>query len=138
MTVSAPLILVAAAALVSPQHKLLLAERPPGKAMAGLWELPGGKVEAQESPEAALVRELKEELGLHVQEEELNPLTFASHPYAGFHLLMPVFACFAWGGEAVAQEGQRIAWAAADELERYPMLPADMPLMPVLGWLLRH
>jgi 8-oxo-dGTP diphosphatase len=126
------LVLVAAGALIDPDGRLLLAERPAGKAMAGLWELPGGKVEAGESPEAALVRECREELGITVDTGDLAPLTFASHAYADFHLLMPVYLCRRWHGTIAGLEGQACAWVSADDLDRYPMPPADLPLRDVL------
>ena len=126
------LVLVAAGALIDADGRLLLAERPAGKAMAGLWELPGGKVEAGESPEAALVRECREELGITVDIADLAPLTFASHAYTEFHLLMPVFLCRRWRGTVSGLEGQACAWVAAEDLDRYPMPPADEPLVGVL------
>jgi len=129
------LVLVAAIALVH-EGKVLLAERPAGKSMAGLWEFPGGKVEAGETPETCLVRECAEELGIEVAEADLEPLTFASHTYETFHLLMPLYACRKWQREPVGQEGQRLAWATAAELETYPMPPADDPLLPAVRTLL--
>lgn len=134
------LLLVSAVALIDPDGRVLLAQRPPGKSMAGLWEFPGGKVEAGETPEAALIRELREELGIETEASCLAPLTFASHAYGpddgGFHLLMPLFACRRWAGTPVAREGQRLAWARARELRNYPMPPADLPLVPILrDWL---
>lgn len=124
-----PLVLVSAAALVDQDRRLLLAQRPEGKALAGLWEFPGGKVEPGESPEAALVRELEEELGIDVLEEDLEPFDFASHAYDAFHLLMPIFLCRRWRGEPVGREGQALAWAAEAELKSYPTPPADVGLM---------
>jgi 8-oxo-dGTP diphosphatase len=115
---------------------VLLAQRPEGKSMAGLWEFPGGKVEPGETPEAALVRELHEELGIETWDSCLAPLTFASHGYDDFHLLMPLFACRKWNGIPQAQEGQTLAWARKTELRDYPMPPADIPLIPILrDWL---
>lgn len=130
------LVLVAACALIDGEGRVLLAERPAGKAMAGLWEFPGGKVEAGESPEAALVRELREELGIVVAEADLRPVTFASHAYADFHLLMPLYLCRTWRGVPQAREGQRLEWGAADTLAKYPMPPADLPLIGPLTELL--
>jgi 8-oxo-dGTP diphosphatase len=123
-----PLVLVAAAALVRNDGKLLLAQRPAGKPMAGLWEFPGGKVEPGETPEAALVRELREELSIEIDEVDLSAFTFASHSYATFHLLMPVFLCRRWAGEARGVEGQALAWASAQEVGDYPTPAADLPL----------
>lgn len=131
-----PLVLVAAAALVDRDGRVLLAERPPGKSMAGLWEFPGGKVKDGESPEAALVRELREELGIDTAESCLAPLAFASHRYERFHLLMPLFVCRVWKGTARAKEGQRLKWVRPADLRSYPMPPADAPLIPVLEELL--
>ncbi|MGC9417385.1 MAG: 8-oxo-dGTP diphosphatase MutT [Rhodovulum sp.] len=130
------IVLVAAVALVDPDGRVLLAQRPEGKAMAGLWEFPGGKVEPGETPEAALMRELKEELGIDTWESCLAPLTFASHTYEDFHLLMPLFICRKWQGQPHGHEGQALAWAHARNLRKYPMPPADIPLIPVLrDWL---
>lgn len=129
-------ILVAACALVDPDGRVLLAQRPPGKSMAGLWEFPGGKVEAEERPEDALIRELKEELSITVREPCLAPLTFASHSYPDFHLLMPLFICRRWEGSVTAQEGQAIRWVRAQDLRNYEMPPADIPLIPALRDLL--
>jgi 8-oxo-dGTP diphosphatase len=123
------LVLVAAAALVDGDGRLLLAQRPAGKAMAGLWEFPGGKVDAGETPEAALVRELAEELGITVRASRLTPLTFASHSYPEFHLLMPLYLCREWTGMPFAREGQRLAWVPPSRLGDYPMPPADQPLV---------
>lgn len=131
-----PLVAVAAAVLLDADGRLLLTTRPPGKSFAGLWEFPGGKIGAQESPEQALVRELREELGIHVGLGCLSPLCFASHDYATFHLLMPLFACRVWRGTPQAREGQRLAWVALTELENYELLPADRPLLPLLQELL--
>jgi 8-oxo-dGTP diphosphatase len=127
-----PTVLVVAAALFDAHGRVLLARRPPGKRMAGLWEFPGGKCEAGESPERALVRELKEELGLAIALGDLAPLTFASHAYDDFHLLMPVFACRRWVGTPHPHEGQEVAWVAAERLGEYEMPPADAPLIPVV------
>jgi 8-oxo-dGTP diphosphatase len=129
-------VLVSAVALIDPDGRILLAQRPPGKSMAGLWEFPGGKVEPGETPEAALIRELDEELGISTHASCLAPLTFASHSYPDFHLLMPLFACRRWQGTPRAREGQVLKWARVNELRDYPMPPADVPLIPVLrDWL---
>ena len=133
---SVPLVLVAACALVDADGRVLIAQRPAGKTMAGLWEFPGGKVEAGERPEDSLIRELKEELGIVVREACLAPLTFASHTYPDFHLLMPLFVCRRWEGTATAREGQRLAWVRPNRLREYPMPPADEPLIPHLTALL--
>lgn len=128
--------LVAAAALIDPDGRVLLAQRPEGRPMAGLWEFPGGKVEPGETPEAALIRELHEELGIATWASCLAPLTFASHAYEAFHLLMPLFACRKWDGTPEAREGQRLAWVRPAGLRDYPMPPADRPLVPILrDWL---
>lgn len=127
-----PLLLVAAAALTDKDRRVLIAQRPPGKSMAGLWEFPGGKVNPGETPEAALVRELREELGIEVCETCLAPLTFASHGYADFHLLMPLYICGTWEGDMTPREGQRLKWVRANKLRDYPMPPADLPLIPML------
>jgi 8-oxo-dGTP diphosphatase len=130
------LVLVAAVALVDRDGRVLLSQRPEGKAMAGLWEFPGGKVEADETPEAALIRELHEELGIDTWESCLAPLTFASHAYPEFHLLMPLFACRKWQGTPQSREGQALKWVRPTEMRDYPLLPADLPLIPVLrDWL---
>ncbi|WP_344843338.1 8-oxo-dGTP diphosphatase MutT [Celeribacter arenosi] len=126
------IILVSAVALVDTDGRILLAQRPAGKSMAGLWEFPGGKVEPGETPEAALVRELHEELGIETWNSCLSPLTFASHAYADFHLLMPLFVCRKWNGTPVPKEGQTLAWARVNELRDYEMPPADIPLIPIL------
>lgn len=133
---AARIILVSAVALIDPEGRVLLAQRPPGKSLAGLWEFPGGKVEPGESPEAALIRELKEELGIDTWKSCLAPLTFASHAYPEFHLLMPLFACRKWEGIVTPREGQTLAWVRPNALRDYPMPPADLPLIPVLrDWL---
>ena len=131
------LVLVAAAALFDGDGRVLLAERPAGKSMAGLWEFPGGKVAAGESPEAALVRELHEELGLVVREADLAPLTFASHAYADFHLLMPLYVCRTWQGEPRPREGQRLRWIYPDAIVAAELPPADVPLLAPLRDLAR-
>jgi 8-oxo-dGTP diphosphatase len=129
-------VLVAAVALVDRDGRVLLAARPEGKSMAGLWEFPGGKVEPGETPEAALMRELHEELGISTWESCLAPLTFASHAYESFHLLMPLFVCRKWEGVPQGREGQRLAWVRPEALRDYPMPPADVPLIPILrDWL---
>jgi 8-oxo-dGTP diphosphatase len=130
------ILLVSAVALIDPDGRVLLAQRPEGKSLAGLWEFPGGKVEPNETPEAALIRELKEELDIDTWTSCLAPLTFASHSYADFHLLMPLFACRRWQGMVRATEGQQLAWVAPNRLRDYPMPPADLPLIPILrDWL---
>ena len=126
------LVLVAACALVDPDARVLIAQRPAGKPMAGLWEFPGGKVEAGERPEETLIRELKEELAIDVNEACLAPLTFASHRYPDFHLLMPLYVCRRWEGTVTAREGQTLAWVRPNRLRDYPMPPADIPLIPHL------
>jgi 8-oxo-dGTP diphosphatase len=123
------LLLVAACALIDADRRILIAQRPEGKPLAGLWEFPGGKVEAGERPEESLIRELHEELGVTVEEPCLSPLTFASHAYAEFHLLMPLYICRRWEGMAVAREGQQLAWVRPNRLRDYPMPPADEPLV---------
>jgi 8-oxo-dGTP diphosphatase len=134
--VSVKLVLVAACALVDADGRVLLAQRPQGKAMAGLWEFPGGKVEPGERPEESLIRELKEELGIVVKEECIAPLTFASHLYPDFYLLMPLYVCRRWEGFVEAQEKQVLKWVRPNELRNYPMPPADEPLIPHLTGLL--
>ena len=126
------LVLVAACALIDADGRVLIAERPAGRSMAGLWEFPGGKVEAGERPEETLIRELKEELAISVEEGCLAPLTFASHGYPEFHLLMPLFVCRRWHGIVTAQEGQKLAWVRPNRLRDYAMPPADLPLIPHL------
>lgn len=130
------IVLVAAVALIDPDGRILLAKRPAGKTLAGLWEFPGGKVEQNERPETALIRELKEELGIDVEHSCLAPLTFASHAYEEFHLLMPLYVCRRWKGIAQALEGQELKWVFAKNLRDYPMPPADLPLIPHLQELL--
>jgi len=130
------LLLVVAVALVDADDRVLIARRPEGKQMAGLWEFPGGKLEAGERPEDALIRELREELGVEVKAACLAPLTFASHAYADFHLLMPLFVCRRWEGFVQSLEGQTLKWVRAKTLRDYPMPPADAPLIPHLEDLL--
>ena len=131
-----PILTVVAVALVDTDGRVLLAQRPPGKPMAGLWEFPGGKIHAGESPEAALIRELKEELDIDVTEVCLAPFTFASHRYDAFHLLMPLYVCRRWKGTLKALEGQTLAWVRPAKLGEYPMPPADKPLIAMLQDLL--
>ena len=130
------LLLVVAVALVDGDGRVLISQRPEGKSLAGLWEFPGGKVEPSERPETALIRELKEELGIDVAESCLAPLTFASHAYEDFHLLMPLYVCRRWKGQVRAQEGQAIKWVKPRALRDHPMPPADIPLIPHLEELL--
>jgi 8-oxo-dGTP diphosphatase len=134
--VSVKLVLVAACALLDTDARVLIAQRPAGRPMAGLWEFPGGKVEAGERPENTLMRELKEELGIIVDEACLAPLTFASHSYPDFHLLMPLYVCRRWQGTVTPLEGQRLAWVRPNRLREYPMPPADEPLISHLMTLL--
>jgi 8-oxo-dGTP diphosphatase len=134
--VTVKLVLVAACALIDADGRVLIAQRPEGKTMAGLWEFPGGKVEAGEQPAQSLIRELREELGITVKPECLAPLTFASHSYPDFHLLMPLYVCRRWEGFVQAREKQRLKWVRPDELRDYPMPPADEPLIPHLAALL--
>jgi 8-oxo-dGTP diphosphatase len=130
------LVLVSAVALIDVDGRVLLARRPEGKSLAGLWEFPGGKVEPGETPEVALIRELQEELGIDTWASCLAPLTFASHSYPEFHLLMPLFACRRWQGVPQSREGQVLKWVRARDLNNYPMPPADIPLIPILrDWL---
>ena len=133
---SVKLVLVAACALIDADGRVLIAQRPPGKSMAGLWEFPGGKIEAGEQPEQSLIRELNEELGIAVKEECLAPLTFASHLYPDFHLLMPLYVCRRWEGIVEPREGQSLKWVRPGALRDYPMPPADEPLIPHLVTLL--
>ena len=126
------LALVVAAALVDADGRVLIAQRPAGKQLAGLWEFPGGKVEAGERPEEALIRELREELGIIVKAQCLAPLTFASHAYENFHLLMPLYICRRWEGVAQGREGQALKWVKASSLSAHPMPPADTPLIAPL------
>ncbi len=125
-------VLVVAVALVDADGRVLVAKRPEGKSMAGLWEFPGGKVRAGELPEAALIRELREELTIDVSESCLAPFTFASHAYDDFHLLMPLYICRIWEGTATAAEGQELAWVRPKALRDYDMPPADVPLVAML------
>lgn len=127
-----PILLVVAAALVDIDGRVLIAQRPEGRSMAGLWEFPGGKVADGETPEAALVRELKEELSIDVCDTCLAPFTFASHAYEKFHLLMPLYLCRKWEGEIAPREGQAVRWVRAARLADYPMPPADVPLIAML------
>jgi 8-oxo-dGTP diphosphatase len=129
-------LLVVAVALVDPDGRVLLAQRPEGKAMAGLWEFPGGKVDPGERPEQALIRELREELGIDTEASCLAPLSFASHAYDDFHLLMPLWVCRKWDGIAQPREGQVLKWVRPNDLRAYPMPAADLPLIPVLQDLL--
>jgi 8-oxo-dGTP diphosphatase len=131
-----PVVLVVAVALIDVDGRVLLAQRPEGKPMAGLWEFPGGKIQDGENPEAALIRELKEELDIDTHASCLAPLTFASHAYETFHLLMPLYVCRRWNGMVKPLEGQRLAWVRAAKLADYPMPAADRPLIPVLRDLL--
>ena len=130
------LVLVAACALIDADGRVLLAQRPAGRTMAGLWEFPGGKVEAGERPEQTLIRELKEELGITVDESCIAPLTFASHGYLDFHLLMPLYVCRRWEGIVSPREEQKLAWVRPNRLRDYEMPPADVPLIPHLAALL--
>jgi len=130
------ILLVAACALVDADGRVLLAKRPPGKPLAGLWEFPGGKIEPGETPEAALIRELEEELGIQIAGKCLAPLSFASHSYPDFHLLMPLYVCRRWDGDIEARQGQQLTWVRAQRLADYAMPPADEPLKAVLRDLL--
>jgi 8-oxo-dGTP diphosphatase len=134
--VSAKIVLVAACALVDADGRVLIAKRPAGKPMAGLWEFPGGKVENGEKPETSLIRELREELGIVIKEACLAPLTFASHAYPDFHLLMPLYVCRRWEGQVTPTEGQQLAWVKPNRLRDYEMPPADVPLISHLMTLL--
>lgn len=127
-----PTVLVVAVALIDVDGRVLIAKRPQGKSLAGLWEFPGGKVEPGERPEAALIRELREELGIEVSESCLAPFVFASHAYDSFHLLMPLYLCRRWDGVVAAREHDALAWVKPDKLSAYPMPPADEPLV---AWL---
>lgn len=131
-----PVVLVVAVALVDADGRVLLTQRPPGKKLAGMWEFPGGKVEPNETPEAALIRELHEELHLDISAACLAPYTFASHSYDDFHLLMPLYVCRKWQGEPHGQEGQALAWVRPQRMKDYPMPPADVPLVAMLRDLL--
>lgn len=133
---SVKVVLVAACALIDADRRILIAQRPVGKPMAGLWEFPGGKVEDGERPEQTLIRELKEELGISVSEDCLAPLTFASHSYPDFHLLMPLYVCRRWQGIVTAREAQQLAWVRPNRLQEYDMPPADVPLVSHLMALL--
>ena len=126
------ILLVVAVALIDADNRVLIAQRPEGKQLAGLWEFPGGKLNVNERPEAALIRELREELGIDVKESCLAPLTFASYAYADFHLLMPLYVCRRWDGVVRSMEGQALKWVKARDLRAYPMPPADEPLIPAL------
>lgn len=132
MTKAMKLTLVVACALIDADNRVLLAQRPQDKQLAGLWEFPGGKLEPGERPEPALIRELHEELGIDVKEACLAPLTFASHAYDSFHLLMPLYICRRWDGTVASKEGQALAWVRPNKLRDYPMPPADIPLIPPL------
>ena len=131
-----PIVLVSAVALLDADNRVLLAQRPEGKSMAGLWEFPGGKIDPGETPEAALIRELDEELGIDTHESCLAPIGFASHGYDDFHLLMPLFVCRKWNGTPTPREGQTLAWVRPNALRDYPMPPADVPLVAQLQDLL--
>lgn len=130
------MVLVSAVALIDVDGRVLLAQRPAGKSLAGLWEFPGGKVEPGETPEHALIRELEEELGINTWSSCLSPLSFASHSYEDFHLLMPLFACRKWDGIPTPREGQKLKWVHPRDFKDYPMPPADIPLIPILRDLL--
>ena len=136
MSEGLPTVLVSAVALIDRDGRVLLAQRPAGKRMAGLWEFPGGKIETGETPEAALIRELGEELGINTAESCLAPLSFASHAYDDFHLLMMLFVCRRWHGQPRPVEGGALKWVTPNQLRDYPMPPADIPLIPVLQDLL--
>ena len=132
MTPNPPILLVSAVALVDADDRVLLARRPAGKPMAGLWEFPGGKLHEGETPEAALIRELREELAIDTVESCLAPIAFASHTYDDFHLLMPLFVCRVWDGTPQPREGQELAWVRPRDMGKYDMPPADMPLVAML------
>ena len=136
MSGATKLVLVAACGLIDPDGRVLLAQRPEGKSMAGLWEFPGGKIEPGERPELTLIRELEEELGIAVKEDCLAPFAFASHGYESFHLLMPLFLCRRWEGIVSPREGQKLAWVRPKDMGNYPMPPADVPLVAQLRDLL--
>ncbi|HEX4176785.1 MAG TPA: 8-oxo-dGTP diphosphatase MutT [Rhizomicrobium sp.] len=136
MNTPQPLILVVAVALIDPDGRVLLAQRPAGKSMAGLWEFPGGKIEAGEGPEEALIRELREELGIAVKQACLAPYTFASHTYDAFHLLMPLYVCRRWEGQPQARHHAALKWVRPRDMKDYPMPAADLPLIPMLRDLL--
>ena len=136
MKTSQPLVLVVAAALVDSDGRVLIAKRPEGRSMAGLWEFPGGKIEADERPEDALIRELREELGIAVKEACLAPFTFASHTYGAFHLLMPLFVCRRWEGTPEPRHHAALKWVRPKDMKDYPMPAADLPLIPLLRDLL--
>ncbi len=131
-----PVVLVVAVALVDADGRVLLTQRPPGKKLAGMWEFPGGKVEANETPEAALLRELREELGLDISAACLAPFAFASHSYDDFHLLMPLYVCRRWAGQPEGREGQALKWVRPVKMGELPMPPADVPLVAMLRDLL--
>ncbi|MCZ2328435.1 8-oxo-dGTP diphosphatase MutT [Bartonella sp. F02] len=132
MHIKKPLLLVVACALLDRDNRVLLTERPQGKSLAGLWEFPGGKVEQGETPEVSLVRELEEELGIYVQSNNLLPLTFSSHAYEKFHLLMPLYICHSYEGIPQGREGQNLKWVLIDDLDKYQMPDADKPLVQIL------
>jgi len=134
--INVPLVIVVACALIDPDGRVLIAQRPPGKSMAGLWEFPGGKIETGERPEDTLIRELKEELGITVKEACLAPFVFASHGYTDFHLLMPLYLCRRWEGIVTALEHSAVRWVRPRDLAAYPMPAADLPLVPMLRDLL--
>jgi 8-oxo-dGTP diphosphatase len=136
MKTAQPLVLVVAAALVDSDGRVLIAKRPEGRSMAGLWEFPGGKIEADERPEDALIRELREELGIAVKEACLAPFTFASHTYGAFHLLMPLFVCRRWEGTPEPRHHAALKWVRPKDMKGYPMPAADLPLIPLLRDLL--
>ena len=136
MNTPQPVVLVVAVALVDPDGRVLMAQRPEGKSMAGLWEFPGGKVESGETPEAALIRELAEELGIAVKEACLAPFTFASHTYDAFHLLMPLYICRRWDGTPMVRHHAALKWVRPRDMKDWPMPAADLPLIPMLRDLL--
>ena len=138
MTSAQNLLLVVACALIDADNRILLAQRPEGKSLAGLWEFPGGKLEQGETPEQALIRELSEELSIAVKQDCLSPLTFASHTYEKFHLLMPLYICRRYQGIPRGAEGQNLKWVKAADLDQYPMPDADKPLVPILKDLLLY